>query len=109
MKSREFVEQIAEFLKNHHIDLKLDEFKYTRSMQYRRRGPIRRALNTQVIRSRFEFSAMPAEGGGIRPHTDAPTKLATLVMSFVRDEEWDEAVVGGRNKCCGTARSEPDL
>lgn len=95
VKSREFVEQIAGFLKDHHIDLKMDGFKYTRSLKYRRRGPVRRMLNTQVIRSRFEFSAMPAEGGGIWPHTDAPTKLATLVMSFVRDGEWDEAAWGG--------------
>ena len=87
--------QVAGFLKDHHIDLKMDRFKYTRSMKDRRRGPIRRMLNQQVIRSRFEFSAMPAAGGGIRPHTDAPTKLVTLVVSFTRAGEWDEAAWGG--------------
>lgn len=95
IKSQEFVKQVAGFLKDHHIDLKMDRFKYTRSMKYRRRGPIRRMLNQQVIRSRFEFSAMPAAGGGIRPHTDAPTKLVTLVVSFTRAGEWDEAAWGG--------------
>ncbi|MBL68068.1 MAG: hypothetical protein CMO74_09505 [Verrucomicrobiales bacterium] len=95
VKCRAFVEQICSFLKEHHIDLRLEEFKYTRSPRVRRRGPIRRAMNTQVIRSRFEFSAMPAEGGGIRPHTDAPTKLVTLVLSFVQEGEWEEAAWGG--------------
>ena len=95
VKCRDFVEQIAGFLKSHHIDLKLDGFKYTPSPRCRRRGPISRVLNTQVIRSRFEFSAMPAKGGGIRPHTDAPTKLVTLVMAFMKEGEWNESTWGG--------------
>lgn len=95
VKSREFVTRIARFLKEHHIDLRLEDFAYTRSLRYRRRGPIRRIFNTPVIRSRFEFSAMPAEAGSIMPHTDAPNKLITLVVSFIRAGEWNEAAWGG--------------
>ena len=95
IKSAEFVREMAGFLAQNHIDLKLKKFKYTGSLRYRRRGPIRRALNTQVIRSRFEFSSMSANGGNIIPHTDAPTKLVTLVISFVEDGEWDAASWGG--------------
>jgi hypothetical protein len=95
VKSAAFVGRIAQFLKEHHIDLKLDDFRYERSLGYRRRGPIRRMLNTRVIRSRFEFSAMPASGGSILPHTDAPNKLVTLVVSFIQDGEWDEPAWGG--------------
>jgi len=95
VKSREFVALVAQFLKEHHIDLRLDDFAYVQSMRYRRRDPWRRMFNTQVIRSRFEFSAMSAAGGGILPHTDAPTKLVTLVVSMIRDGEWNEAQWGG--------------
>lgn len=95
VKSREFVARIAGFLKEHHIDLRLDDFAYVKSLRYRRRDPLRRLLNTQVIRSRFEFSSMAAAGGGIMPHTDAPTKLVTLVMSMIQPNEWNEAAWGG--------------
>jgi hypothetical protein len=95
VKSKAFVERIARFLKEHHIDLKLDDFVYERSLGYRRRGPVRRIFNTQVIRSSFEFSSMPAAGGSIMPHTDAPNKLVTLVVSFIQPGEWDEASWGG--------------
>lgn len=95
VKSPEFVAQVAQFLKEHHIDLRLDDFAYVKSLRYRRRDPWRRIFNTQVIRSRFEFSSMSAAGGGIMPHTDAPNKLVTLVVSMIRNGEWDEAAWGG--------------
>ena len=30
----------------------------------------------------FEFSSLPADGGGLRPHPDSPKKIATAVMFF---------------------------
>jgi len=95
VKSPEFVQEIASFLEEQNIDLRLNKFKYARSMRYQRRGPLRRAMNTTVIRSRFEFSAMMANGGSILPHTDAPTKLITLVIAFIKEGEWDEPAWGG--------------
>ena len=95
VKSRAFVERITGFLKERHIDLRLDDFAHVRSLRYRRRDPWRRIFNTPVIRSRFEFSSMPAAGGSILPHTDAPTKLVTLVVSMIRDGEWNEPAWGG--------------
>lgn len=95
IKSPEFVTEIAEFLKERNIDLRLDKFKYTRSLRYRRRGPIRRAFDTTLLRSRFEFSAMSANQGNILPHTDAPTKVITLVVSFIKDGEWNADAWGG--------------
>jgi len=46
------------------------------------------------VKSRFEFSAMPADGGCLRPHTDIPSKLVTLVVPMVVGE-WDQAWGGG--------------
>lgn len=44
---------------------------------------------------RFEFSALGADGGFIRPHTDAPDKIVTLVLSMVGEGEWKPEWGGG--------------
>lgn len=63
--------------------------EFTRRMRNR---PRRTDLST-----RFEFSMLPADGGHIKPHTDAPQKLVTLVFSIVGPGEWDPAWGGGTN------------
>jgi len=40
------------------------------------------------LTSRFEFSALKGEGGSHLPHTDAPRKVISLVLSMMRDGEW---------------------
>ena len=45
--------------------------------------------------TRFEFSAMPADGGMIAPHTDISTKAVTLVFSVLGPDDWDPAWGGG--------------
>jgi hypothetical protein len=45
------------------------------------------------LRARFEFSALPATGGHVTPHTDSPGKVITLVISMERS--WDKAIGGG--------------
>ncbi len=47
------------------------------------------------LSSRFEFSMLPADGGNIKPHTDAPQKLITLVFSMVLPGEWNPTWGGG--------------
>ncbi len=47
------------------------------------------------IKTRFEFSMLPSDGGSIRPHTDAPNKLITLVVSLMKEGEWDPTFGGG--------------
>jgi hypothetical protein len=47
------------------------------------------------IKTRFEFSVLPADGGHIKPHTDAANKVITLVVSCISDGEWDAAHGGG--------------
>jgi hypothetical protein len=48
-----------------------------------------------AIKSRFEFSMLPADGGHIKPHTDSPGKLITLVVSFCDEREWQASFGGG--------------
>lgn len=45
--------------------------------------------------ARFEFSALPAAGGRIDPHTDTAHKRVTLVVPIYAADEWDPAWGGG--------------
>ncbi|HKP47723.1 MAG TPA: 2OG-Fe(II) oxygenase [Pyrinomonadaceae bacterium] len=47
------------------------------------------------LNSRFEFSMLPADGGCIKPHTDNPQKIVTLVVGMLHNEEWNDAYGGG--------------
>lgn len=76
-------------------------------LPYRQRPPVRRYLRHLAfglmgrpdhrgsLRSRFEFSMLPADGGKVIPHTDSPGKVVTLILSMVADDEWDADVGGG--------------
>jgi hypothetical protein len=57
-------------------------------------GVLRMLSRRAVLGARFEFSVLPGDGGHILPHTDAPQKLVTLVISMV-DDAWSEAWGGG--------------
>lgn len=49
--------------------------------------------------SRFEFSVLPTNGGSQRPHTDSPSKVVTLVLSLMKEGEWDPDWGGGTSIC----------
>lgn len=49
-----------------------------------------------LLSARFEFSALPAAGGLLRPHTDLASKVVTLVLSMQPFEDvWEPAWGGG--------------
>ena len=61
---------------------------------------IRRALGDMIkrgrkprlprfVHSRFEFAMLPAHGGYLKPHTDAPNILVVLVIPIIRPGVWD--------------------
>lgn len=95
IKSKAFVEQVFDFLKERNIDLGVRRFVYTRDMAKKRKGPILRIANKRLLRSRFEFSIMRANGGHILPHTDIERKMVTLVLSFIKKDEWKDEWGGG--------------
>ncbi|UCG72948.1 MAG: hypothetical protein JSV45_00745 [Chromatiales bacterium] len=76
-------------------------------LPYRQRAPVPRYLRHLAfgllgrpdhrgsLRSRFEFSMLPADGGSVIPHTDAPGKVITLVLSMAGEGEWDTGIGGG--------------
>lgn len=104
VKSEAFIRSIVEFLAERGVDLDL-----SRKMVVTNRPGARLGLRLSEIlrgaallerrriplRSRFEFSMMPGDGGSILPHTDAPAKLITIVVSMVAPGEWKPEYGGG--------------
>lgn len=99
VKSEKFIRSTVDFLAANHVDLPLHEAFET---PYRRlRRGVRSIKHGNFpsrgvrLRSRFEFSSLKADGGVVEPHTDAPRKIITLVLSMVRPGEWPESFGGG--------------
>jgi hypothetical protein len=104
IKSPAFIQSVIDMLHTHHIDLGLSgrvavvngrseerRVRWTNALACLRTG----VTNRIPLRSRFEFSMLPADGGNIKPHTDSHQKLITLVVSIVGKGEWDPAYGGG--------------
>jgi len=94
----EFLDGILAALKQHHVDLGYNT----------RRGPMKRLRSLMKdikqgeigpkavrLKTRFEFSMLPADGGNIKPHTDSHSKVITLVVSMPDEGEWNPAWGGG--------------
>jgi hypothetical protein len=97
VKSDAFIASLLETLREHHIDLGFD---ISRSRVLRRLGVLLAAVRGQgsrepLLTSRFEFSMLPAKGGHVIPHTDGPSKIVTLVLTMVDDDEWESSWGGG--------------
>ena len=98
IKSPEFIDSVNRMLCRQHIDLGLSQLNVSEAKKWRiawkeiRRGRFPRL--PPGLRARFEFSMLPADGGHIMPHTDTPKKLITLIVSAMRDGEWDPAFGG---------------
>jgi hypothetical protein len=75
VKSPRFRSDVFTFLRNAHIDLGL-------------RG------DEASLTTRFEFSMLSALGGFLRPHTDSPGKIVTLILSM-HEGDWDQDIGGG--------------
>lgn len=94
-----FVREALAVLRQHNIDLDCEYQDRAQRIMERlnnlRKG--RLCSHQPPLMARFEFSALPANGGMVVPHTDARRKLVTFVVSMVRDGEWDLRYGGGLN------------
>lgn len=73
VKSVKFVDDIVTALKANNIDIGL-------------KGK---------VSTRFEFSAISANGGLLAPHTDMPSKIITVILSMCKEGEWAREWGGG--------------
>jgi hypothetical protein len=98
VKSRDFLRKVFKALDEGGVPLGLTHYASDRFLQ-RQRGKYLEFRSLagmfSYLSARFEFSAMPADGGSILPHTDAPNKLVTLVISMCGRGEWDPSFRGG--------------
>lgn len=97
VKSDDFIFGVLRTLRDRHVDLGLEKFEKRQSYLRRTMREVRQGrfnLGTGGLTTRFEFSALPAAGGFLPPHTDAPSKIATIVISM-SDGTWDPVWGGG--------------
>lgn len=97
IKSPGYIEGALEMLRARHIDLGFPmppfwEQVYLKLRALKRGNPM---PHFPTLKARFEFSAMPITGGNILPHTDHQKKVITMVITMVKEGEWDEAWGGG--------------
>ena len=50
----------------------------------------------EILSVVLEFSSIPIVGGFLKPHSDGPSKLASIVIP-IRDQQWDDKYKGGTN------------
>jgi len=99
IKSDEFIQSVMSALRERYIDLGYDTVSRPFWKQLRKglkelaHGRIH--FNGSPLQARFEFSSLPANGGSVIPHTDAPSKIVTLVISMLHEGEWNPAFGGG--------------
>ena len=105
VKSPGFVGNILEMLAANNIDLGLRRIRVLRGKSKRKASLLSRIRRQTELNARFEFSMMPADGGQIVPHTDAPDKIITLVISMMEPGEWDMGWGGGTSVCLPSDRT----
>jgi hypothetical protein len=99
IKSDDFIIRTVKFLTDNYVELPLKEAFETTPQRLKRafRSLKRGYLPSRGVRlrSRFEFSSLRADGGRVEPHTDAARKVITLVLTMIKNGEWDQSYGGG--------------
>ncbi len=96
IKSPDFVRGVLDALATHSLDLGYDpDMSVMKQVQKRLTHSGRLSCSAARLRSRFEFSMLPADGGHILPHTDSPNKIVTLIISMTDEGEWNPEWGGG--------------
>lgn len=97
VKSPHFIGEVLAMLRREGIDLGLERPNLYERCRLKARALLRGSPLPHFprLKTRFEFSAMPASGGNILPHTDDPGKVATLVMPMLGAGEWNPDWGGG--------------
>ena len=98
VKSPDFIQNVLVALRQRNVDIGYSEQpdlgkQVTRAIK--RLSSLKLPQSEPRLNARFEFSMLPADGGSVIPHTDAPSKIVTLVVSMIRGDEWDLAFGGG--------------
>ena len=99
IRSPDFILSTLEMLRSHRLDLGLDGRNL--ALAPRLGACLKQLLHGNLpsappgLSARFEFSALPAAGGAVIPHTDTINKIITFVISILEEGTWDSAIGGG--------------
>ncbi|MGI9482258.1 MAG: 2OG-Fe(II) oxygenase [Hyphomicrobiales bacterium] len=103
VKSEQFIHGVLDWLIKKNVDLGFRKncvvtnkpsLNLLSRLKEAYRGAALLGSRVSPLRSRFEFSILPGDGGSIRPHTDAPTKFITLVLAMVEPGKWKKEYGG---------------
>jgi len=95
IKSDAFIHGVIEMLRSRGIDL---DFMWAPKVRKRRKWRLFGSDDKgpeKPLSSRFEFSILKANGGGLAAHTDSAKKFITLVFTMTREGEWNREWGGG--------------
>lgn len=97
IKSDAFIWGTLDVLRRHAVDLGYRHLSPAVRVKKRLKSLAKGQLGTgrPRLRSRFEFSALPSDGGEVIPHTDSPAKIVTIVVAMTPPGEWNPAHGGG--------------
>jgi hypothetical protein len=104
IKSAAFIDRVIDFLAEKRIDPGLkgnwvparsSGLRLLQRLRAMGRGFMLKSNKTVQLTSYLEFSMLPSDGGCLRPHTDDPRKIITLVFSIVGPGEWKREWGGG--------------
>lgn len=95
IKTKEFVEEVFQFLRDNNIDLRVNKFRYTPNINKKQSKLLSAFSKKPTMKTRFEFSSLPANDGAVYAHTDVPAKMVTFVISFMHPGEWQQEWGGG--------------
>ena len=102
IKSPDFIHDTLDCFEQNYIHLGLSDCKILSTssalnggFHYWLKTMKTKLMKGKGLSARFEFSALPSDGGSVRPHTDAPEKLITLVLSILEEGAWNPAWKGG--------------
>jgi hypothetical protein len=96
IKEAGFPYRVLDELRRHRVDLPYERVSGTyRAFKVLRQRSFDYLVRNPRLRTRFEFSILRGDGGHLPPHTDHPSKVATLIVSMARPGEWNLAHGGG--------------
>lgn len=96
IKSEAFPYAVLDVLRGHRVNLGYERVSWLhRAFKVVRNRSFDYLVRNPRLRTRFEFSILRGDGGHLPPHTDAPSKVATLIVSMARPGEWNPAHGGG--------------
>lgn len=98
IKGPDFIPEIMQTLLEHHIDLGFRAgVSHTKQTLKNLLAVVRGRSSHRGARyiATWDYQMMPAQGGHLLPHSDAPSKIVTMTLAMTDEGEWNPEWGGG--------------